>query len=457
MMKTPEKVPTEKLKKLHRYSDEFLLKPWRTREPEAEPLIVGGEGAYFYDAKGKKYLDFLSQLFNVNLGLQNKRVIKEVIKQLETVNYTKNTLLNEPKILLAKRIAELTGGDLTKTFFSNSGTEANEAAFKIAKSYSGRQKIIAFWNSYHGSTYASMSAGGVASNRNPYEPLVPGFHHIPTPYCYRCYFGLEYPQCGLRCVKFLEDTIKFHGSDSVASFVADPVIVAAGVVIPPKEFWPMVREICSKYDVLLHFDEVIAACGRTGKLFAYEHWDIYPDILTLAKGISNGCVPLGATVLNKKITDHFNETKNFPHGFTYSGHALACAAGLGSFEAYIEDKIPENAAKMGKYLMDGLRGVQDRHKSVGDVRGLGLIEGIEFVKDKETKEPLVAKEPDAPIEERPIMALSDGCMKEGLLIMPSMSGSTVRMAPPLIINEDHVDKAIQILERQIDKIEKKFF
>jgi taurine--2-oxoglutarate transaminase len=456
MMKTPEKVPTEKLKKLHQYSDEFLLKPWRTREPEAEPLIVGGEGAYFYDATGKKYLDFLSQLFNVNLGLQNKRVIKEVIKQLETVNYTKNTLLNEPKILLAKRIAELTGGDLTKTFFSNSGTEANEAAFKIAKSYSGRHKIIAFWNSYHGSTYASMSAGGVASNRNPYEPLVPGFYHIPTPYCYRCYFGLEYPQCGLRCAKFLEDTIKFHGSDSVASFVADPVIVAAGVVIPPKEFWPMVREICTKYDVLLHFDEVIAACGRTGKLFAYEHWDIYPDILTLAKGISNGCVPLGATVLNKKITDHFNETKNFPHGFTYSGHALACAAGLGSFEAYIKDKIPENAAKMGKYLMDNLRGVQDRHKSVGEVRGLGLIEGIEFVKDKETKEPLVAKEPDAPIEERPIMALSDGCMKEGLLIMPSMSGSTVRMAPPLIINEDHVDKAIQILERQIDKIEKKF-
>lgn len=457
IMKTPKIISKEELEKMHKDSNEYLLKPWRTRAPEAEPLIVGGEGAYFYDATGKKYLDFLSQLFNVNLGFQNKRVIAAVKKQLEIVSYTKNTLLNEPKILLAKRLAELTGGDLTKTFFSNSGTEANEAAFKIARSYTGRHKIIAFWNAYHGSTYASMSAGGVASNKNPYEPLVPGFYHVPTPYCYRCYFGLEYPKCGLRCAKFLEDSINFHGSDSVASFVADPVIVAAGVVIPPKDYWPKVRKICTKHDVLLHFDEVIAACGRTGKLFAYQHWNIFPDILSLAKGISNACVPLGATVLNKKITDHFNETKNFPHGFTYSGHALACAAGLGSFEAYVEDKIPENAAKMGKYLMDKLGGIKDRHKSVGDVRGLGLIVGVEFVKDKETKEPLVAKDPDAAIEERPMMILSDGCMKEGLLIMPSMSGSTLRMSPPLIINEDDVDRAIQILENQINRMEKKFF
>jgi adenosylmethionine-8-amino-7-oxononanoate aminotransferase len=379
-----------------------------------------------------------------------------VLKQVEIVNYTKNTFLNEPKIRLAKLIAELTGGALTKTFFSNSGTEANEAAFKIARSYTGRKKIIAFWNAYHGSTYASMSAGGVSSNKNPYEPLVPSFYHIPTPYCYRCYFGLEYPKCGIRCAKFLEDFIKFHGPDSIAAFVADPVIVAAGVIIPPPEYWPKVREICTKYDVLLHFDEVIAACGRTGRLFAYEHWGIFPDILTIAKGISNACVPLGATVLNKKITDHFNETKNFPHGFTYSGHALACAAGLGSFEAYIEDKIPENAAKMGKYLMENLRGIKDRHKSVGDIRGLGLIEGVEFVRNKETKEPLVAKDPDAPIEKRPIMTVCDGCIKEGLLIMPSMSGSTIRMAPPLIINEDDIDIATQIFESQIDEMEKKF-
>jgi taurine--2-oxoglutarate transaminase len=456
-LKKPNTIPKAELEKLYKESDEYLLKPWQTRSiPEAEPLIVGGEGAYFYDATGKKYLDFLSQLFNVNLGLQNKRVVDAVKKQVETVNYTKNTLLNEPKIRLAKKIAELTGGDLTKTFFSNSGTEANEAAFKIARSYTGRHKIISFWNAYHGSTYASMSAGGVASNKNPYEPLTPGFYHIPPPYCYRCYFGLEYPECGLRCAKFLEDTIKFHGTDAVAEFVADPVIVAAGVVIPPNDYWPKVREICNKYDVLLHFDEVIAGCGRTGKLFAYEHWGIYPDIITLAKGISNACVPLGATILNKKITDYFNKTKNFPHGFTYSGHALACAAGLASLEAYVEDKIPENAAKIGKYLLDSLGGIQDRHKSVGDVRGLGLIEGVEFVKDKETKEPLVPKDPDAPIEERPMMVLSDGCIKEGLLLMPSMSGSTLRIAPPLIINEEDVDKATDILERQIATMEKKF-
>jgi adenosylmethionine-8-amino-7-oxononanoate aminotransferase len=301
-----------------------------------------------------------------------------------------------------------------------------------------------------------MTAGGVSSNRNPYEPLVPGFYHVPTPYCYRCYFGLEYPSCGLRCAKFIDDTIKFHGPDSVAAFIADPVVVGAGVIVPPDGYWQKVREICTKHDVLLILDEVIAGCGRTGKLFAHEHWDIVPDILILAKGISNACVPLGATILSKKITDHFNETKSFPHGFTYSGHALACAAGLASFNAYIDEKIPENAAKVGAYFLDSLRGLQDRHASLGDVRGLGLIEGVELVKDKETKEPLVHPALDAPVEERPIMMISDGCLKDGLLIMPAMSGSVIRMSPPLIINEGDVDAAIEILEKQITTVEKKF-
>ena len=445
------------LDELYKDADEYLLKPWRTRsDPEAEPMIVGGEGAYFMDATGKEYLDFLSQLFNVNLGLQHPKVVEAIKKQVGVVNYTKNTFLNEPKILLARRLAEVTHPDLTKTFFSNSGTEANEAAFKIARGYTGRHKILSFWNAYHGSTYASMTAGGVASNRNPYEPLVPGFYHVPTPYCYRCYFGLEYPSCGLRCAKFLEDTIKFHGPDAVAAFIADPVVVGAGVIVPPDGYWQKVREICTKHDILLIMDEVIAGCGRTGKLFAYEHWGIVPDILVLAKGISNASVPLGATILNRKITDHFNETKNFPHGFTYSGHALACAAGLASINAYVDEKIPENAAKVGAYFMDQLKGLKDRHESVGDVRGLGLIEAVELVKDRETKEPLGHSDPDAPIEERPIVMISDGCLKDGLLIMPAMSGSTVRMSPPLIITEEDVDKATDILEKQITAVEKKF-
>ncbi|MFQ6054029.1 MAG: aspartate aminotransferase family protein [Candidatus Bathyarchaeia archaeon] len=435
----------------------YLLKPWRTRpSPESEPLIVGGDGAYFFDAAGREYLDFLSQLFNVNLGIGNRKVVEAVKRQVEEINYTKNTFLNKPKILLAKRLAEVTSDELSKTFFSNSGTEANEAAFKIARVYTGRFKVIGLWGSYHGSTFASMSAGGVASNRSPFEPLVPGFFHVPPPYCYRCAFGLEYPGCGLRCARFLEESIKFHGPETVAAFIADPVVVAAGVLVPPKEYWPTVREICDKYDVLLILDEVITGCGRTGRLFAHEHWGIVPDILTLAKGLSNACVPLGATVMNREISEFVTERKVFMHGFTYSGHALACAAGLAAIDAYIEGKVPENAAKVGEYLLDALRGIQDRHRSVGDVRGLGLIEGVEFVRDKETKEPLVAEDPEAPLEDRPLFALSDGCLKEGLLLMPSMSGSTLRMAPPLIITEDDVDKAMEILERQIEKVEKRF-
>lgn len=445
------------LKAFYEDADRYLLKPWRTRgTPEVEPLIVGGQGARFLDAKGREYLDFLSQLFNVNLGIRHRKVVEAVKEQVERVNYTKNTFLNEPKIKLAKRLAEVTHPDLTKTFFSNSGTEANEAAFKIARTYTGRTKIISFWGAYHGSTYASMTAGGVASNRNPYEPLAPAFYHVPTPYCYRCHFGLEYPSCGLRCAKFLEDTIKFQGPDSVAAFIADPVVVAAGVIVPPDEYWPEVREICDRHGVLLILDEVIAGCGRTGRLFAHEHWGIVPDILTLAKGISNACVPLGATVMHKKISDHFNETRNFPHGFTYSGHALACATGLATINAYVDEKIPENAARVGVYFLEALKGIQDRHESVGDIRGLGLIEGVEFVRNRETKEPLVHPDPEAPLEERPMVVLSDGCLREGLLIMPAMSGSTVRMSPPLIITEEDVDEAAEILERQITAVEKRF-
>jgi len=456
MSRKKETIPESELKSYYEDAAKYLLKPWRTRSPEFEPLIMGGEGARFYDATGKEYLDYLSQLFNLNLGFGNKKVVEAIKKQAGEVNYTKNTFLNIPKILLAKRLAEVTHGDLTKVFFSNSGTEANEAAFKISRVYTGRTKIISFWNSYHGSTYASMTAGGVASNRSPFEPLVPGFFHIPPPNCYRCSFGLEYPDCGLRCAKFLEDTIKFQGLDTVAAFIADPVVVAAGVLIPPKEYWPTIREICARHDVLLIFDEVIAGCGRTGKLFAYEHWNLVPDIVNLAKGISNASVPLGATIMHKKIAAFFSEKQTFQHGFTYSGHALACAAGLATINVYVDDKIPENAAKVGEYLLDTLRGIQDRHKTVGDVRGLGLIEGVEFVRDKTTKEPLVAKDPEAPLEERPIVALSDGCMEEGLLLMPAMSGSTIRMSPPLVITEEDVDKAMDIFERQISKVEKRF-
>jgi len=204
MSKKIDPMPEDELKTLYEDAERYLLKPWLTRgTPEAEPLIVGGEGARFRDATGREYLDFLSQLFNVNLGIKHRKVVEAVREQVERVNYTKNTFLNEPKIRLAKRLAEVTHPDLTKTFFSNSGTEANEAAFKIARAYTGRTKIISFWGAYHGSTYASMTAGGVASNRNPYEPLVPGFYHVPAPYCYRCPFGLEHPGCGLRCAQFL--------------------------------------------------------------------------------------------------------------------------------------------------------------------------------------------------------------------------------------------------------------
>ncbi len=457
MSKKVKKMPDPELKGYYEDAAKYLLKPWETRaDPYSEPMIVGGEGAYFYDARGNRYLDFLSQLFNVNLGLGDRRIVEAIKRQAEELTYTKDTFLSIPQIKLAKRLAEVVNMGEVRTFFSNSGTEANEAAFKIARVYTGRFKVISIWNAYHGSTYASMTAGGVTSNRVPYEPLVPGFFHIPPPYCYRCAIGHEYPKCGVRCAKFLEDTIKFQGPETVAAFIADPVFVSAGILPPPKEYWPTVRDICSKFNVLLILDEVIAGLGRTGRLFAFEHWGIKPDILTLAKAISNASVPLGATVLSEKISQFFAERKSFAHGYTYSGHPLACAAGLASVNAHIEDDLPGKSAKMGKRLLDELKGIKDRHRSIGDIRGLGLIVGIEFVRDRETKEPLVAKDPKAPPEERPVVYFCEGCLKDGLLMMPTMAGSTLRIAPPLIITEDDIDKAMKIFERQLKKMEEKF-
>jgi 4-aminobutyrate aminotransferase-like enzyme len=457
MSRKIKRIPESELKRYYEDAATYLLKPWQTRaDMYGERIITGGEGKYFHDARGKEYLDFLSQLFNVNLGLGDRRVVEAIKRQADELTYTKDTFLSIPQILLAKRLSEATGMGPVKTFFSNSGTEANEAAFKIARVYTGRFKVMGVWNAYHGSTFASMSAGGVAANRSPFEPLVPGFFHVPPPYCYRCPFGLEYPDCGTRCARFLEESIRFHDPGTVAAFIADPVFVSGGILVPTDEYWPMVREICDRNNVVLILDEVIAGFGRTGKLFAYEHWGIKPDILTLAKAISNAAVPLGATVMNKKISDFFLERKSFMHGYTYSGHPLACAAGLAAVNAYIEDKMPENAARVGRYLLDALKGVQDRHRSVGDVRGLGLIEGVEFVRDKRTKEPLVAKDPNAPMEERPLVALCDGCMDDGLLMMPTMAGSTLRIAPPLIIDEDDVDKAMEIFDKHVAKVEKRF-
>ena len=453
-----EKIYETELKSLYADEASYLLHSWTPRPPPyKKTLVVGGEGAYYWDAKGNRYLDFMSQLYNVNVGMNNREVIEAIKKQLDELVYVSPYVLSVPKIRLARRLAEITKEDFCKTFFSNSGTEAAEVAIKLAKIYTGHSKIVGLWKGYHGSTYGSASAGGYTDVREQAEPLVPGFVHIPPPYCYRCYFGLEYPSCNIRCAKFLEDTIKWEGPESIAGFIGETIVGGGGVLVPPKEYWSTIRKICDKYKIVQINDEVMTGFGRTGKMFGYENWHVIPDIVTLAKGITSGYVPLGATMMRKKIAEFFAYPPYFMHSYTYSGHALACAAALATIDVYYEKKLPENAAKVGKHLIEALKGMQDRHDSVGDVRGMGLLLALEFVKDKATKEPLSPADPKAPPEETPLTVLGDLCMEEGLSIGMGLGDDPiVRLCPPLILTEEDANKAVAILENAVGEIEKRF-
>ena len=405
----------------------------------AKIIPVRGEGSRVWDQEGREYVDFAGGIAVNGLGHCHPKLVEALKTQGEKLWHLSNVMTNEPALRLAKKLVAATFAE--KVYFCNSGAEANEAALKLARRYAidkfgaHKTQIIAFHQGFHGRTFFTVSVGGQAAYSDGFGPKPADITHVT-------YNDLAELAAVI--------------SDNTCAVVMEPLQGEGGIIRPTDEFGKGVRELCDKHNALLVYDEVQSGVGRTGELFAYMGLGITPDILTLAKGISNACVPLGATIMHRKISDNFKETKNFPHGFTYSGHALACAAGLAAINAYIDEKIPENAAKVGAYFIEALQGIQDRHRSVGDVRGLGLIEGVEFVKNKETKEPLVNPDPKAPPEERPIMALSDGCLKEGLLIMPAMSGSTIRMAPPLIITEDDVNEAAEILEKHIAIVEKKF-
>lgn len=451
----------KKADKLREEANMFLVQRWEPRPGGPKPIVMTrGEGIYMWDAGGKKYIDFISQLYNVHIGLGNKVPIEAAKKQLDNLAYASPSYYNEPQIALAKKIAEITAPELTQTFFSNSGTEANEVAIKLAQLYREAPKIISFWDAYHGSTYGMVSVGGSARNRQSKGlSIFEEFKHIASPYCYRCPYKKEYPNCDLFCAEFLKYTIEKEGESTVAAFMAEPICSWAGQVVPPDGYWKKIREICDEKNILLIFDEVMTGFARTGKMFAYEHWGIVPDIVTYAKGITCGYVPLGACVIDQKLAEHFNE-KGFPHSYTYSGHAVSCATALAVIDLYEKESLAENSAKMGAYMMDKLRDMMDRVPIIGDVRGMGLFMGVELVKDREGKESLVPKELDKEEkkdpEKNPMQYFTDKVKKNGLILGSSWGTSILRMMPALIITEEQVDEGLMVLEETLGETIKKF-
>lgn len=422
---------------------EYTFFSWSVQNTVQPIPIVRAEGVYFWDADGNRYLDFSSQLMNLNIGHQHPKVIEAIKEQAETLCFAHPGFATKPRGDLGEKIAEVTPGDLKKTFFCLGGAEANENAIKIARHYTGRQKILSRYRAYHGATHGAVTLTG-DPRRWAAEPGIPGVVHFLDPHCYRCPFGWTRETCHRECISHVEEIIHYEGPDRIAAIIMEGVTGSNGLIVPPDDYWPRIREICDKYDILLISDEVMSGWGRTGKWFAVDNWNVVPDMITSAKGVTSGYVPLGVVVVRQKIADFF-EDKMLWCGLTYSGHPLACAAGLATIQVYQEEHLIENAHELGKYLGEQLEQIKAHYSMVGDVRCIGLFSTIELVEDRTTKKPL-------PI---PLMQKIGTALKErGLFTytMASVMGTMIFVIPPLIINKEQLDEGLGIIREVLDNV-----
>jgi taurine--2-oxoglutarate transaminase len=427
-------------------SRRHLFLPWTVQEREDPTLeFERGEGVYFFDRAGRRYLDFLSQLFNANLGHGNRRVVEAIRRQAERYCCVSPQLLTAERSALGEALARRTPGDLTKCYFVNSGSEADDQAFILARLYTGRPKIFAKYRSYHGTTLGGLGVAG-DPRRAAVEPGPPGTVRFFDPYCYRCDFGKEYPACGIHCLGALERQLELENPATVAAVVVEPFTGAAGGFPLPPGYLAGLRALCDRHGILLIADEVITGFGRTGAWFACEHEGVVPDLLVLAKGLTSGYVPMGAVVAREAIARHF-EKRMLPLGSTYTAHPLACAAALACLEEYAERDLIANARRMGERLLAALRELSGRHPCVGDVRAQGLLACLELVRDRATKAPLVPPNVDSPLP----LQIRRRAWEEGIHLLAR--GSLLVLAPPLIVGPEHIDEAAAKLDRLLAWVE----
>ncbi len=428
---TDVRLSTQEIVNLNR---EYTLFSWSVQSTTNPIPMSRANGVYFWDADGKRYIDFSSQLMNMNIGHQHPKVIKAIQDQATHLCYAHPGMATEPRGLLGQKIAEITPGNLNKTFFCLGGAEANENAIKIARFYTGRNKILARYRSYHGATYGAIALTG-DYRRLPVEPALPGVVHFLDPFCYRCPFGWTIDTCHRECISHVEEVIQYEGPDKIAAIIMEGVTGSNGLIVPPDDYWPRVRELCNKYGILLISDEVMSGWGRTGKWFAVDNWSVVPDIITTAKGITSGYVPLGAVIISDPIAEHF-EDKMLWCGLTYSGHPLACAAGVATIEVYVEDDLLNNAQIVGKYVGERLEALKQKHISVGDVRYIGLFTALEIVKNRQSKELF-----------EPLAETGKFFRDHGLFTF--IFHNVIFVVPPLCITRDQVDEGMDIIDEAL--------
>lgn len=436
---------TEEVKRLDKM---HVIHSWSVNEGLDPKVIRGVDGVYMVDADGKRILDFSSQLKCVNAGHGNQRIIKAIEEQIKELCYVGPGFAYETRSKLGKALAEVTPGDLNRFFFTLAGAESNDNAIKMARAYTKKYKILSYYVSYHGATYGAITLTG-DPRRPPVEPGIPGVVHVLNPYCYRCPFKLTYPSCDLHCAEHVAEVIRYEIADTVAGLILETVIGGSGVIIPPDGYLQRLREISDEYNILLITDEVMAGFGRTGKWFAVEHWDVVPDLLTMAKGLTSSYIPMGAVAISEKVASALSREMLYC-GLTYSGHPVSCAAALATIATYREENLIENSRLLGEIVKAEFEKMKEKHPCVGDARSIGLFGCLELVKSKKTKEPLVPYN---------AMGQSGAITKEiNKRLMAKGVYAPARwmlmfVAPPLSITEDQLREGLSATDEVLDWVD----
>jgi adenosylmethionine-8-amino-7-oxononanoate aminotransferase len=438
-------------------TEERFLRQIFVRDQMAEwskaPLVMAkADGVHYWDVHGKRYLDALSGIYVVSVGHNNRRVIEAIRKQFDTLAFSPPMHGTNPiAVQFANRLAELAPGDLSAVKFQTGGSEVTEAAIKLARQYHrltghpGKYKIISRYLSWHGSTMGSLSASGLKGRKTVNEPLAPGFVHVFAPTCYRCPFGKGYPDCGITCATLVGDVIDMEDPETVAAVMVEPIGHTGGIIDPPPEYLTLLRQVCDRYNVLLIFDEIITGAGRTGHLFAAETFGVTPDVLCTAKGLSGGYAPLSAMICRKPIGDAFwgpvAENPGFVEGHTFEGNPISCAAGLAVLDEILERDLCGNARTQGQRLRQGFEQLAAKYGVIGDIRGKGLLQGVEFVRDRKTKE----RFPDSFGVKVGRRALANG-------LLCRFDPHWIAFGPPLVTTSEQIDEMVAVLDRSMSEV-----
>ena len=439
---------------LHQQDRDHLVHgfvPLQMQQKKGVPIFVKGQGVYLWDTEGKKYIDGLASLWNVHVGHGRKEINRAVAAQMDKLAFAPTLIgpTSVPTVQLASKLVKIAPKGLTRVIFTSGGSEANEAVIRLVRAYwkakgqPDKTKFISLNQGYHGSSSGAAVLGGIPVFNKQMEPGLPGMIHMARPYCYRCELGKTYPSCQVDCATELERIIEREGAHTIGAFITEPIQGVGGVIIPPPEWLPKIREICSRHNILMVCDEVITGFGRTGSMFASAGMGVVPDVLVSAKGVTSGYLPLGLVMFKEEIFQTFLSTGDdyaFWHGYTYTGHPTVCAAGLANLEIIEREKLVQKAREQGKYLAKKLNTLKDL-PIVGDVRAQGLIGAVELVKNKDTKEMFPAE-----------MSIAQKAWEKALetgVITRVAGGNNIAICPPLIITKEQIDELVAALRNAI--------